>query len=253
MRTAICFSGHLRSFDTTFNYLKDTVIRPMNADVFIHTWDTIGSLQNRHKGDGDAEHFKINLEHVKRTANPVSMSVETESNKFIEATSHISIPEEDKMYIAGHIGFHVGMFYSIFKANQLKCDYEKLNNFTYDRVIRFRPDIRMGTTFNPKMFPDNNKLYIPEIGKYTEEGMNDQVAVGSSKTIDIYSNTYNNIIEYYSNHVTVLRPEMILKHHLTKNQVIIQDVNIVYDIYRFDGSILRQSRLEGFDPGARWK
>lgn len=253
MRTAICFSGHLRSFDTTYHYLKDTVIKPMKADVFIHTWDIVGTLHSRHKGDGDAQHFKINVDHIKNMVNPIAMLVETESDRFIKAADHVVVPDDQKMYIAGHVGFHVSMFYSIYKANQLKSEHEKLNKFTYDRVIRIRPDIRMGTTLHPHLFPDANKLYVPEIGKYTEQGMNDQIAIGPSKLIDIYSDTYNHIIDYYKNRVTVARPEMLLKHHLITNKIAIQEIDIIYDIYRFDGSILRQSRLEGYNPGARWK
>lgn len=255
MRTAICFSGHLRSFEDVFSYLKETIIQPMNCDVFIHTWDNIGTPGNRNKGDGNGIVFKTNIETIQNLAKPISLLVEKENihERFVKATNHINILPEEKCFIAGHVGFHVGMFYSIFKCNQLKSEYEDLYKFKYDRVIRFRPDIRMGTKFNLSMFPDNNILYVPQIGKYCELGLNDQVAIGSSKIIDTYCNIYSHIIKYYDEHVTVARPEMMISHHLTENKISVKEIDINYDIYRFDGSILRQDKLIGYNPGVRWK
>jgi len=253
MKTAICFSGHLRSFETTFNYLKETVINPMNADVFIHTWDIIGSSASRFKGDGFATNYIVDLNKIQKLANPIFFTVEKETDLFVKVTDDIKILEHEKKYIVGHVGFHINMFYSIFKANQLKSEYEKIKNFTYDRVIRFRPDIRMGTLFIPTLFPDNNKIYVPKIGKYSDVGINDQVAIGSSHNIDEYCNIYNNIIEYYKNHVAEARPETLLKYHLIQNKINIQELDITYDIYRFDGTILRQTEFAGTNINVKWK
>ena len=145
------------------------------------------------------------------------------------------------------------MFYSIYKANQLKCDFEKLNNFKYDRVIRFRGDIRMGTLFNNNMFPDDDILYVPTIGQYAEDGINDQVAISSSPIMDLYADAYHDIIKYYEDGVVARRPESILKHYLDSKNIKIQQENITYDIYRLDNTILRQHRLRGEILEVRWR
>ena len=38
---------------------------------------------------------------------------------------------------------HYSMFYSIWKANELKKEYEKKNNFKYDCVIKSRFDVAL--------------------------------------------------------------------------------------------------------------
>jgi hypothetical protein len=145
------------------------------------------------------------------------------------------------------------MFYSIYKANQLKCEFEQLNNFKYDRVIRVRGDLRIAPIFNLNLFPDNDTLYVPIIGKYCEEGINDQIAVSNSNIMDQYCEIYTNIISYYQNNIVIRRPEAILHHHLISKGIKIQEIDIPYDVYRFDGSILRQHRFGVEILGARWR
>lgn len=255
MRTALCISGHLRSFLDVYQYIKDQIIDPMNCEIFIHTWSTLGGELGRKKGDGDSASHKVDIDRVYELAKPVSLIVESEDTKlkFIDATRHIVVPIEEQKFIAGRISNHVGMFYSIYKANQLKCDFEKLNHFKYDRVIRFRGDIRMGTTFSHDMFPDNDVLYVPAIGQYAEDGINDQVAISSSHVMDVYCEAYYEIIKYYESGIVVRRPEAILKHFLDSKNIKTKQEDITYDIYRLDNSILRQYKYHGDILGVKWR
>ena len=38
MRVALCLSGQMRSFERTFDSINENLIKPNNADVFIHSW-----------------------------------------------------------------------------------------------------------------------------------------------------------------------------------------------------------------------
>ena len=255
MRTALCISGHLRSFLDVYQYIREKVIDPMQCDIFIHTWSTLGGEPRPEKGDAEGIAKQIDIGEVYQAVRPASLIVESEDSKlkFIDATKHIIVPPDQQCFIAGRISHHVAMFYSIYKSNQLKCDFEKLNNFKYDRVIRFRGDIRMGTLFNYDMFPENDTLYVPIIGRYVDNGINDQVAIASSHIMDAYADMYHQIINYYANGTVVRRPEAILKHYLDSKNIKIKELDITYDIYRLDNTILRQSIMFSDTLEVRWR
>lgn len=256
MKSALCLSGHLRTFEATFPSFKENVIDPMNCDVFIHTWNSLGAPTKKNMGDIQFENKNISsiLNTVHQLYQPKKIIVEEENNfqSFKDQTNHIIVPDAEKSFIMQHLGLHVAMFYSIFKANQLKSEYEAEHNFKYDRVIRCRPDLRFNSKLEPHMFPDNMSIYLPEIAQYCNEGVNDQVAIGSSFAGDVYALIYNHIIDYYANRRTTARPEAMVKFHLDTYRMPIKMLNISYDMYRLDGTMMRQHKMWS-EVGARWK
>ena len=107
------------------------------------------------------------------------------------------------------------MYYGIYKANELKCNYEKQTNEKYDIVIRTRPDnfyseslpidevdcsktsqvVYVRGTVNDwgSKIPRNNFLYehgddIPFVA--------DNFAFGNSDSMNVYSDTYNHILDF---------------------------------------------------------
>lgn len=257
MKFALCLSGHLRTFPDVLLYFKQNLIDPLNCDVFIHTWDVMGAPTGKNPGDiANTTNKTVNyLNSIYNICNIKQLLIENDntSTRFIEQTRDIQASPQDQQFIMKHIGYHVSMFYSIYMANKLKIQHEQIHGFIYDRVIRCRPDVRLGTIFHPNMFPDNNSIYLPKIATYCQEGVNDQMAIGSSQIIDSYSNIYNDIIDYYRNPITTCRPEALIKYHLNKNNISINKINIDYDIYRLDGGILRQHEMWAEMLGVRWR
>lgn len=254
MKTAICFSGHLRTFFEVFHSVKTNIIDPLNADVFIHTWEVMGAPTRKTQTDNELHYVLCDQQKVIELAQPKKIVFEPEKilETFIKDTNDIVVPEDQRRFIMTHIGYHIGMFYSIHRANQLKCEYEQENNFKYDRVIRIRPDLFWETKLDHSMFPDNNILYIPEIAQFCDEGMNDQVCIGSSHNVDMYSNIYYDIISYYRNNVITARPEALFRYHINKHQIPIQTLDLNYKMYRLDGAIFTQYKMHG-DYISRWK
>ena len=41
MKAALCISGELRSYDKTYAELKNNIIDPLGADVFVYSWDAV--------------------------------------------------------------------------------------------------------------------------------------------------------------------------------------------------------------------
>lgn len=259
MKTALCLSGHLRTFKYTAHALRRNIIEPLNCDVFIHTWDVLGAPTGKNPGDIRFKNTRTtdSLTEIYALLNPQLMSIEAEEEKrqqFIRETNNINVPANERQYIMQHVGLHVSMFYSIFKANELKNEYGVENGVEYDLVIRCRPDLYFTSQWKRDMFPEQNKLYVPIIATYAAGGMNDQVAVGCPRSMEIYTNIYHNIVNYYRQRVCTARPEVMMRYHASQHQLPIQTLPIEYDLYRLDGSILKQFNMHAewapgtFDP-----
>lgn len=131
------------------------------------------------------------------------------SLKFVPSTD----PEDE--YPRNDIG-PISMHYSIFKANQLKKQFEVENNLTFDWVIRMRTDsdFRYNTLDVRSLTADLN---IPSGEDWSDLGINDQFAIGHSNIMDLYSDLYNKLhytqsIKYY--------PERMLYLHLKNMNIL---------------------------------
>lgn len=178
-RVAICISGMFRGNETAIasamKNLHENIISPLNADVFIHTWDNyqiwpgIGGAgpQNwvvRLFGDNAVKlcpqeltsfvEFKkyfqksadiieplvsepFTREFMESFIQPTSFSVDNEAN-FISSLGKYA----DKFLSRGKHN-QAKMFYGIYEATQLMIAHEDENNFKYDYVIRTRPDVTL--------------------------------------------------------------------------------------------------------------
>src|SRR5215216_1422311 len=71
MRVAICISGQLRTFESTFESLSKHILRPFNCDVFLSTWNDVGILTSPSKAPHEV------LDNAARLYSPVKMDVES--------------------------------------------------------------------------------------------------------------------------------------------------------------------------------
>ena len=247
MKTALCISGHLRTFNYTYSSILENIIEPLNCDVFIHTWNVLGAPTGKNIGDINKQNDKtLNyLDLIDKTYAPKLISIENGTSKlteFIKETSDIKVPSDEQQYVMTHIGLHISMFYSLFAANNLKKEYENITG-KYDLVIRLRPDLHFYEKLTFDRFEDKNSIYVPEIATYTNDGLNDQVAIGSSELMDKYCDIYNEVQNYYRHHKCTARPESMIKYHLDNNKINYIKSDIKYDMWRLDGSVLRQQSM----------
>jgi hypothetical protein len=232
MRSALCLSGHLRSFQATFDSLKENVIDPLNCDIFIHTWDVIGAPTNKNWGDDQSRNINSNnyIDFIHQYYQPKKLVIESENNfeSFKQMTEGITIPAEKAKFIFRPIWHIVSMYYTIYQANNLKIEYEQQNSFLYDRVVKCRFDFQFRTKLEISMFPRQDTVYIPRIATFCEECVNDQLAIGSSNKIDEYCDIYNHIVRYYRDVVTTARSEAMMKFHLEHNNIPIEKLDIFH-------------------------
>ncbi len=204
MKVAVCISGQMRSFEKCYSNIYENIIKPNNADVFIHTWYDENNLRiegvdpKRHniyyeKGD-DVKVIDL--------YKPKSYLIET---PIYFRNPNIKIPEKYIERIKTmrqnnikdeSIHHSYSMFYSIFKCNQIKEEYSYKNNIYYDCVIKIRFDIRPTEPLLCLNY-DMNYIYYAEINQ-PDELISDWINMGSTEIMNIYSSTFLHL-EYLNN------------------------------------------------------
>lgn len=202
MKVAVCLSGQPRNVAECFPYIYNHIILPNKADVFIHTYFDPENLvmEKSHIGRGECQLQENTVDQIVQLYNPVGILVE-KPKTFWKPT--IVVPElkikcsysmnGDKGWDREQHKKHMlknmmSMYYSIFKANELKETYANEKGFVYDYVIRARFDlVPMGPIVCENLDP--NILYYHEMNQ-PEHLVSDWINIGSNLTINIYSSVY---------------------------------------------------------------
>lgn len=218
MKIAVCISGGVRYPHLGLQSIQK-IIPNEYVKVFIHTWKiknrdsflkTVSGLEHKEEDKiietnlsllENYDYEKLLIENYEECESKFKNLLN--SLKFVPSTD----PEDE--YPRFDVG-PISMHYSIHKANELKKNFERENNITFDWVIRMRTD----SDFRSNVLDVRNlqhNLNIPSGEDWSDSGINDQFAIGRSNTMDLYSNLYNNFhytqsIKYY--------PERILFLHL---------------------------------------
>jgi hypothetical protein len=202
MKVALCFSGGIRNLIDNIESIKRCLIEPLNADVFIHGWYfKLDELDNTHKmyrkKETDENKVLLLLKPKKYIFEIYDKNKEIEMNKRFKF-NEIKQKYKGDDYLCQLYPNTCGMYYSIYHSNQLKIDYENENDFIYDIVIRCRPDFEYYTPLNMnvlKLVKENNILLPLDNYAFVTQQC-DKFAIGSSQTMDKYSNLINHILEY---------------------------------------------------------
>ena len=147
MKVAVQIFGHLRTFEETYVSLQKNILSLYDCDVFFHTWENIEPSKKTHEashksndtgrercdlGDRDKLIKKIN-----RYYDPKVLCVEKDRD--IDASLMLQSPIASK--IRSNYSAILSSFYSRYKVNQLRVNYELKNQIKYDWVVSTRPDI----------------------------------------------------------------------------------------------------------------
>ena len=219
MRTAICISGELRSYDITAEELRHHIINPLNADVFIYSWDTIsGTWKTRNasniynnflvddvRHEEPAETLKRNLEAL---YSPISMVLEPFKEEYKNNIENVSRPQEliDDPNLSKWCQHDLAMFYTMYKCNELKKQYEQENNFKYDLVIKIRTDIRfphLGSLKASLQDMCKNTLWYWPKDHNEAHVVSDKFAFSTSEIMDYYSSVFTKLNEYWAEGIMV--------------------------------------------------
>lgn len=225
-KIALCISGINRGDMEALRGIVDKIVVPLNADVFMHTWD----VQQDWMGNSRPFAFWIRTFGVRDVPNNLT------NFNFIKShypnvynclvTSHYSPLDKNKLldkfkfqgflcenqdefmdeynigdsYMARDSFNQIKMFYGIYKSFQIMKDYESKNNMKYDYVIRIRPDLSLSTQFSLEDFSmlDSSKLAV---GVSPDPGVSDYFFYADRETYERVVNIWESMI-----HVKRLSP-----------------------------------------------
>lgn len=215
MRTAVCFSGLLRpaTFECIENIIE-SIVRPNNADVFIHTWNTNEPHSILSDEVTQREVYTYVLEKLSPKLFEIQEKIYFDPHKYPH--SH-DIPKLGLWAVSSL----QSMFYSIMKANDLKKRYEKENNFKYDCVFRCRLDIKLTETYEAKKYDLNSIMTSTN---------SDILAFSNSNNMDHYSDLYNRLDSFSDKYSW--QPEAKLMRHLSGHNIVPLDITATKNIVR---------------------
>ena len=215
MKTAVLLSGLIRCFGKCYPSLLESIIKPLNADVFISSWDFSDPEQPN----------DVTIKETISLCDPkIYLFEKWDQEKKLQFDRK---KYEVRKYKHCHkIMNTMAMFYKMKSANDLKMIYEQKNDFKYDVVIRARTDMVFGDSFKQEEVIElvskthgeefDNIIAIPD-----GHGWPDTFALGSSENMDYYNSVYGNIDRYWEEEDCLFGGEFLLRHHLVKCKKIV--------------------------------
>jgi hypothetical protein len=202
MKVALCLSGQPRFIEHTFKNIKENLIDPNDADVFIHSWYD-KSLVNKPFVNYNANGYSLENEHNKyidnidntiiNLYNPKKFIFENEKNihdDTLNLDKYINtyLPHCQREYVVKML---YSSWYSVLKSNMLKEEFRLDNNIYYDFIIRARFDCQLNKPIICSEY-DPNYLYTdyrPDLPRLNL--IEDWFAFGSNYIMNIYSSAFN--------------------------------------------------------------
>lgn len=227
-RIALCLSGQLRFVNRAYTeVIYPFVLEGNGIDVFIHTWAIDDDQDGRPYINGSG-HIMGNpvdknvMLDILNLYNPVKCLIQKQVEFEYGKYSERAMPgiRSDYMY---------SMFYSIYKANQLKIDYERENNFKYDIVIRSRFDVKLMSKIDLAVPTD--KMYLPSGCFDSTKGYVDCFGYSNSELMNVYCDTFNHIDRILNLYPIGMCGEYILRKQLDEHNIPIEQ-NYWHSLYR---------------------
>jgi hypothetical protein len=230
MKIAVCFSGHIRNFYNLSDNFKSKILNlrgQHQVDLFFSIWDLYEPEYSWSNQQKTSSNF-INTQEL-LSLKPIKIEIEnfdSLKNKFLLNNFTNLACQNEKIWKEGVL-YSIPMFYKIYRANELKKDYEMTHNFKYDIAIRYRSNLSINGNIDLNI--ENNILYNKEC---TPFDLDDIFAYGDSNIMDNYSNLYQNL-SLILNKYKRLGPEQILYDWIvSENKICRKNTSFAIDIIR---------------------
>lgn len=230
MKIALCISGQPRNFERGAEFIKKNLIDINTLDIFIHCWHDSTKVEEIMIGPSNvpaSTPIPQNAETVIRECYSPLRAVFEKQINFNDQAETISV----NIYPC-IVPFNTfSSKYSVWAANQLKVEQEKKQGYQYDCVIRIRFDWGITTPILVEDLKLNPiAVYMPPDCPHGG-GWNDQFALGTSKSMDVYASCYESLKEYYDAGVAWC-DEILLGHHLHQNGITTLGIRVGYYLLR---------------------
>lgn len=222
MKIALCFGGHLRTYDRCLNspYLKK-FINKYDADIYVSTWEDMYPSSSCYRTDPtlngkvnmDDVRVKFNTEHVKIYEN---LEFNSPNLNVFDSLNYGKYSD----YLSMHFMINQSLKYAAVTED-------------YDIIVRIRPDLYLLSEleiFEKTVFPCAS--FFPDFSPY-KYGFTDTFYYGKPDDVLKISNFYevassNVTNEHYPNY----HESIFSKYILSLNMKIEFDQSILYQIYR---------------------
>ena len=229
-KVAICMSGQPRFFKKCVKNILFTLVHYYDADVFCHLWAS----------DNKAGTPNLDKEQVRQEAIDAYQPKAIEVEDFCLETHCVNAEMRQKYKDPNDYwyGFRtpttISHYYSLYRCNELKKQYEQQQQFTYDVVIHIRPDLQLYqpiVTLNELQSIDLHGVWMHT--KSSSCNVNPAVYFGSSEMMDIVCSAWTKFDEYYKRGMIIF-DEQVLYDHITINQVPLRKKYMPYCLLRAD-------------------
>lgn len=198
MKKALLLFGHMRTFQRCYESLYTNLLYDQDFDIFIHTWDENESTtKSWHSNHAPVKKFSPREKnYIKSLYQPKDIIIEPQT-----ILDYTSTCPGNLLNIEGQ----KNMVKSLYLANKLKQNYELANNFTYDLVIKLRPDIllynslsplinRLDLSFKKFHLGGNPSSASVQISSYRAL---DIIGISNSPTMDIACGVFKEFEKFY--------------------------------------------------------
>lgn len=200
-KVALLLAGEMRSFENKElqQQNKENIYDELKCDIFISTWLKKGiSYQHGNIIQKEYTNEIVNHKNLKKIYEENLKKSEIEIfDEWIQKQDSYKKEIYEKgfhwegMNIKGTV---IPELYKIYKANQLKIQYEKQNHFRYDIVIRSRPDIIFQQKIKSEFLEKINHIFhFNNPPHYYPNRIYTIFYYSNSLNMDILSNSFHNL------------------------------------------------------------
>jgi hypothetical protein len=220
VRTALCLSGQLRCFKQTYQSIKEHLIDPLGADVYVSVWD-YQLPDERNRIDGDVAECRSLYRAV---------CADVEAFGPAEQEHYANHPACQHRFDEVHVDRVLAMWRRIKRAFLLAKEGR------YDLYIRCRFDLKFLTgipTHEMFVMRENELVGIPHSRDY-ESVRNDQFAFGSCAAMQQYVAVLDSVQPLIDQGFKI-HPERLLFEHLKRVGLATLPSSIQYRVLRSHG------------------
>lgn len=245
MKCAVIISGQPRGVLETYTDIQNSLIKPNNADVFLHSW-----IDKEMEGKAYNANWLVNQGQSGIATKPIPKDIDKIILDVYQPKKYLFEPQKIftynpaiEKYKAKYLPIQdsFSMLYSLYSAIKLKQYYEIEHSIVYDVVIR----IRFGMRFLYPQIIDlsnyicyGNLIFVPSgfngfdhSAFLNNTSFCDHWTIGNSHMINRLSETFLNIEDLVLNHHCFIQNEDLLGYWMRrKNNINIALLDLKYQI-----------------------
>lgn len=202
----------MRTYEKCHKHLNKNVIKKLDPDIFIHTWEKKGKTWKHTNEDGVSDQI-VTQNSLDKYYSPVSAAIEEFDEEYYNKLDDVQLPEKVQKMDDLQKGM-IPMFYKMHSCNELKKQHENENGFQYDLVILTRPDLAILDPIPDQVIDHPNVLWVSN--KYNDHyRLSDQFTISSSENIDYFTSIWDNLNTYWESELGNEYGSMGLPHGYT--------------------------------------